>query len=294
MNRQPKCSETARCSEYQPSNNLTLASGQHVLDCVIPVLSLWRQSSRLLHGLYSLRFARCPHINIRARIISSQTTPSALLRVKMASSNSPALSPPPGGDQNRGWQLLVVHSIFSGTVIMLLFARLYTRIFIVRNIGFDDYYIILGVVSDMKSSNLDSQQSADFSQVSSIVSLILDVFQVRWGWGRHTYYLLQTPQSRARLVEASKLSSMNQINTILGLLFIKFSIGILLLRIFGTKRNWRWVIYSIMAFVFVTTVVSVAMVLAQCRPLDKLWNPTASGTCWSPEVVIHIGYYNGG
>ncbi|KAK3168975.1 hypothetical protein OEA41_005423 [Lepraria neglecta] len=86
---------------------------------------------------------------------------------------------------------------------------------------------------------------------------------------------------------------MNQINTILGLLFIKFSIGLLLLRIFGTKRTWRWIIRSIMAFVFVTTVISVAMVLAQCRPLDKLWNPTASGTCWSPEVVIHIGYYNG-
>lgn len=87
---------------------------------------------------------------------------------------------------------------------------------------------------------------------------------------------------------------MNQINTILAILFIKFSIAILLLRVFGTKRFVRWIIYSIMAFVFVTTVISFSMVLAQCRPLDKLWNKKAPGTCWSPQTVIDIGYYNGG
>ena len=124
--------------------------------------------------------------------------------------------------------------------------------------------------------------------------MVLDVFQVRWGWGRHTYYLLQTPHSRARLLEASKLSSMNQINTIIGIFFIKLSIGLLLLRVFGVKRSWRWAIYSIVAFVFVTTVISFSMVLAQCRPLDKLWNTTLPGTCWKLDVVIDIGYYNGG
>ena len=87
---------------------------------------------------------------------------------------------------------------------------------------------------------------------------------------------------------------MNEINTILTLLFIKISIGILLLRIFGTKRMTRWVIYSIIAFVFVTTVISDALVLAQCRPLHKLWNHTAQGSCWSPQVLINIGYFNGG
>ncbi|MCJ1433765.1 hypothetical protein MMC27_003130 [Xylographa pallens] len=182
--------------------------------------------------------------------------------------------PPPGGDQDIGWQLLVVHCTFAAIVVILLFARLYTRIFVVRAVGLDDYCIIVGVVS-------------------TLVSMILDVYQVRWGWGRHTYYLLQTPQSRANLIEASKLSSMNEINTILGLLFIKFSISLLMLRIFGTKKSWRWAIYSIMAFVFVTTVISAVMVLVQCRPLDKLWNPSQPGSCWSPETVINIGYYNG-
>ncbi len=212
----------------------------------------------------------------------------------MAGSSSPALAPPPGGDQNRGWQLLVVHSIFAGIVVVLLFGRLYTRSFITKSIGLDDYCIVVAVVSDIKYWTLNSLQAAKVSKVSSLVSLVLDVYQVRWGWGRHTYYLLQTLKSRERLIEASKLSTMNQINTILGLLFIKISIGLLLLRIFGSKKSWRWIIRSIMIFVFVTTVISVSMVLAQCRPLDKLWNTTHAGTCWSPEVVINIGYYNGG
>ena len=124
--------------------------------------------------------------------------------------------------------------------------------------------------------------------------MILCIVEVRWGWGRHTYYLLQTADSRGKLVQASKLSQMNLLNTILDLFFIKTSISILLLRTFGSRRIWKWVIQSIMAFVFVTTVVSAAMVLAECRPLKKKWNPTVSGKCWSPQVVVNVAYYNGG
>ena len=124
--------------------------------------------------------------------------------------------------------------------------------------------------------------------------MVLDVLQVRGGWGRHTYYLLQTPELRARLVEATKLSYMSQINTIFGFLFTKASIGLLLLRIFGTQKFWRWIIYGIMVFVFLSTVITVVTLLAQCRPLEKLWNPTVSGSCWTPDTTIKIGYYNGG
>ncbi len=64
----------------------------------------------------------------------------------MADSSAPLL-PPLGGDQSKAWQDLVVHSILLGIGIILLFARLYVRTFIVRSVGVDDYFIILGVVS---------------------------------------------------------------------------------------------------------------------------------------------------
>ena len=76
---------------------------------------------------------------------------------------SSALSPPFDGDQNRGWQLLAVHSIFLGISAILLFARFYTRIFIIGSVGFDDLSIALGVVSDIGTSSIHLQESIDFS-----------------------------------------------------------------------------------------------------------------------------------
>ena len=123
---------------------------------------------------------------------------------------------------------------------------------------------------------------------------MLGVLQVRRGWGRHTYYLLQTPHSRERLLEAYKLLYMNQINFLIGIFFIKLSVGFLLLRVFGINKSLRRAICFIVAFVFVTTVISFSMVLAQCQPLAKLWNAALPGTCWNADVILYISYYNGG
>ena len=67
-----------------------------------------------------------------------------------------ALLPPSAGDQSKGWQVLLVHAILLGIGIILLFARLYVRAVIVRKVGIDDYFMILGVVSSTKRSRLPS------------------------------------------------------------------------------------------------------------------------------------------
>ena len=80
----------------------------------------------------------------------------------MPGPTTPTLPPPPGGDQDRGWQLLAVHCTFTGIVTLLLFARLYTRVFIVREVGLDDYFIILGVVSEGESFDKHTFLLADY------------------------------------------------------------------------------------------------------------------------------------
>ena len=72
---------------------------------------------------------------------------------------SSALSPPLDGDKNRGWQLLAVSSIFNGISVILLFARFYTRIFIIGGVGLDDLSIALGVVSDTEESSIYVQET---------------------------------------------------------------------------------------------------------------------------------------
>ena len=56
----------------------------------------------------------------------------------------------------------------------------------------------------------------------------------------------------------------------------------------------RIFLYSTMGLLFVTTVISVSLVLATCRPTRKIWNPTIPGTCENYNAQIKFGYFNGG
>ena len=57
------------------------------------------------------------------------------------------LSPPPGGDEDRGHRLLVVGSIFATISTVMILSRLFARTVVVKALGLDDLFIILGAVS---------------------------------------------------------------------------------------------------------------------------------------------------
>ena len=123
---------------------------------------------------------------------------------------------------------------------------------------------------------------------------ILNIYLARWGYGRHLYYLVQTKESHEKLIEVSKISYLSPIIFLIGQFFVKCSIGVMLLRIFGTKKTWKKLIYSIMVFVSVTKVLLIVTILAQCRPLRKLWAGAAVRGCWSADVNTDLMYFNGG
>lgn len=127
-----------------------------------------------------------------------------------------------------------------------------------------------------------------------VVIYILDILEFHHGWGQHLYYLVQDPHSHARIIEAMHFTYINQMLLIISSMFIKASIGAFLLRVFGTKKAWRWIIYSLIIFVVITTIISAAMTLAQCRPVSKLWNHDLPGSCWSPMTIVNVSYFNGG
>ena len=59
------------------------------------------------------------------------------------------LSPPPDGDQSRGYQITATHAVLLAVSVILLFARLFTRAYIKSGLGLDDLFITLGVVSNL-------------------------------------------------------------------------------------------------------------------------------------------------
>ena len=81
---------------------------------------------------------------------------------------------------------------------------------------------------------------------------------------------------------------------VLSMMCTKVLICLFLLRIFSIKRAWRWIIWSIMAFSIITNVPSACVILAQCSPVEKLWNPLLTGNCWPKGTQVAIGEYHGG
>ena len=94
-------------------------------------------------------------------------------------------------------------------------------------------------------------------------------------------------------VSALKWESIAAPIDILSGLCTRLSICLFLLRIFGTKRAWKRGLYTIMAFAtaaFIPALVS----LFQCSPVQKRWDSSLPGSCWSSYIVVDLGYFNGG
>ena len=77
--------------------------------------------------------------------VRDQETPAPLYLRAMSANTLP--SPPPGGDQNRGNSVLLTNSVFIAIATALVIARLFARIVIVKSVGLDDVFIVLGEVS---------------------------------------------------------------------------------------------------------------------------------------------------
>lgn len=198
---------------------------------------------------------------------------------------------PPGGDKTTGPVYVAVSGLFLSIACVLVGLRLYVRAQMVRKLWWDDFFHLLGVVRLPITIAL---LWANCTELSSIVSFGLTFASIKFGFGRHIYYL-----SPEQAIFALKLQSISMPFFILSLLFTKISICLLLMRIFVTNRVknyqvWKRAIYIIMSLLVTTSLSSIIFALAQCNPIAKSWNPTISGTCWSRDIRIALYYYQGG
>lgn len=183
--------------------------------------------------------------------------------------------PPPGGDQNRAAGLIWMQTIFTAIATALVLARLYVRSTIVRKLGLDDLFIVFGLIL-------------------SIVTLGLDGAQAHYGLGRHQYYLTSSPKAIEDLILAIKYGYITQMILILSTMCTRVSICLFLLKIFGSKKAWRYGLYAIIAFAVTTNIANTITVPSQCKPASKLWDPMLAGTCWDPNTQIAVGDFQGG
>ena len=199
------------------------------------------------------------------------------------------LPPPPGGDHSKARQLLA--SIVFSTILALIavLLRMYARVKLIRNVGWDDYTIVTAMVRPMIL--VGRQQRLTGSQVVSLINMIITFLLIHHGMGRHMYYLQMEDLALAGLY-FHLAEILYHVCTAL----IKVSACLFLLRIMarGTSRILHWFLYSLMVMMVILCIAVGLVILLQCIPVEAGWDPRIKGKCLSYERILGVGYALGG
>ncbi len=82
--------------------------------------------------------------------------------------------------------------------------------------------------------------------------------------------------------------------TIMSSGFGKLAILDILLHIQGqTNKTRRWILYFVGASTMILNINQSVLVWFQCKPIDKLWNVLAPGSCDAQHVILSFGVFQG-
>lgn len=174
----------------------------------------------------------------------------------MASSDGNTAAPSPFTEEylreDRGHQSTITSIAFVAIASMFIVLRIFTRAVIVRNMGPEDYIIIV-------------------SWLLSIALTVCLIFEVRSGQGRHVQAL--TPANAVGIFKALYVS----INVYQpALILTKASILCQYYRIFPGK-NIRIAIYTMAGITAAFGIWSTFTFIFMCTPIQAFWNQTLPG-----------------
>ncbi|KAF4993912.1 hypothetical protein FGRMN_6159 [Fusarium graminum] len=150
---------------------------------------------------------------------------------------------------------------------VVVFARIWVRMFIIRSVGWDDALMILTLVMDWVGQGIV-------------------IASVKHGAGKHVGDV-----DPAVYMVGMKLNFISQPIFLLAICLVKLAVGCALLRISSTKF-YRRLILSIMCFMTFYTVGCFFTIMLQCTDIHVLWDPTVKATCWSQKTLQSLSYTN--
>ncbi|KAK7990463.1 hypothetical protein PG990_014743 [Apiospora arundinis] len=176
-------------------------------------------------------------------------------------------TPPP--DVNRGPEILAVTGTLVGVTLCIVLLRLWVRLRLVRQLGWDDFFVVAAMV-------------LLFAEMMIIIP------EVHYGAGRHFQYI-QPPENVA---VGLHLNFATQPMCLVALMLTKVSVGVFLLRLAPT-RNYRVLIHAIVAFTVLSSTAGFLTVFFQCRPISFNWdNTTPGGQCIPARNLKIATYFN--
>ena len=122
----------------------------------------------------------------------------------------------------------------------------------------------------------------------------LATYNAATGGLRHLYSLTPAEVSRAL-----RFNWLTQPFVVMGFVFGKISVALLLLRIIGPNTVWRkWILYFLMVTAFIFNLLQTIFTFEQCTPTRALWEPvlleTGEAHCWNPAIYSDFGIFTSG
>ncbi|KAL8868423.1 MAG: hypothetical protein Q9174_005005 [Haloplaca sp. 1 TL-2023] len=160
-------------------------------------------------------------------------------------------------------------AVFALSSIAVLI-RLFTRIWVTRNLGWDDAMMAL-------------------TQAITAVGKGFVVAEVSYGLGQHRETL---PAGHYR--NFLKYYYLDTIQFFIALATCKIAICLFLLRL-SQFNKLRKILYAMIAFLIIMTVALTIPYALQCSPVHKVWDlGPPYGTCFSKRVIVDINILQGG
>ncbi|RDH37878.1 hypothetical protein BDQ94DRAFT_166128 [Aspergillus welwitschiae] len=169
---------------------------------------------------------------------------------------------------DKGPQITAVSWSFGGVAIIVVTIRLYTRLILTRKAGWDDFFIVLSLLSAIVCSGL--------AQTG-----------VHYGLGKHMADISNAEWK----IEAFKYTviapNFSMVSTTTG----KLSVAVFLLRLMGQTASpaKRWFLYIFSVISVAWNVLAIVAIMGYCRPAEKIWRPEVPGSCFSLKFQLIAG-----
>ncbi|KAH6695630.1 hypothetical protein F5X68DRAFT_219990 [Plectosphaerella plurivora] len=168
--------------------------------------------------------------------------------------------------ENRGPELQAVGIGFLTFAYISVALRSYVRVVIVKAFGLDDWLMLLALF---------------FYSLHNAAMFV----GIHHGTGRHFADLTPAGISGGMLNWYLDLLAYS-----LTMIASKCSIAVFLLRITGTKKVHRYIIWGALAFSVVTTLAFFFVCMLQCKPISYFWTRSGNGSCFDIKVVMSLTY----
>lgn len=188
----------------------------------------------------------------------------------------------------------------AGGATIAVILRFYTRLRITRNVGLDDWLMLVALVRTRGHYSL--KRSHFLPIVHSCTALTTWVFNQIFSWGVSGPGLASAHYGMGRhigtldppdITRAIMYVWYARLSTIVAFCFVKLAIATLLLRVMTVTKKSRYILLGSVAVNVSVSIVWFIMTI-KCIPASNNWNRDLGGKCIPNHVTTNHAYFAGG